>query len=106
MYGMVWRRFPPVPYCVTGRLAALAQGLPVRPLRLDLIVAEADVPAANAAMGRLNVGRWSERHQDYLGFGSDLDDVAELARRLDERADVADVIRTQAHPEGAPFAGL
>jgi transcriptional regulator with XRE-family HTH domain len=74
MYGLVWRRFAGVPYCIAGRLAALAQGLPVRPLRLDLVVAEADVPAANAAMELLNVRRWSERHQDYLAFGNDLDD--------------------------------
>jgi transcriptional regulator with XRE-family HTH domain len=73
MYCLIWRRFAAVPYCVAGRLAALAQGLPVRPLRLDLIVAEADVPAANAALNLLNVRSWSERHQDFLAFGSDLD---------------------------------
>jgi hypothetical protein len=74
MYGLVWRRFAGVPYCVAGRLAALTQGLPIRPLRLDLVIAEGDVPAGNAAMNLMNVWRWSESHQDFLAFGSDLDD--------------------------------
>jgi transcriptional regulator with XRE-family HTH domain len=74
MFGTVWRKFASVRYCVGGRLAALAQGLPVRPLRLDLVVAEPDVPAANAAMDLMNVSRWSERHQDFFAYGNDLDD--------------------------------
>src|SRR5689334_10837797 len=32
MFGTIWRKFASVRYCVGGRLAALAQGLPVRPL--------------------------------------------------------------------------
>jgi transcriptional regulator with XRE-family HTH domain len=72
-FGYVWRRFRPVPYVVGGRLAALAQGLPVRPLWLDLVITESDLPAANAAMAWLNAARWSEVNQDYTNYDCDLD---------------------------------
>jgi hypothetical protein len=61
-----------VPYLVGGRLAALAQGLPVRPLWLDLVVALADVAAANGAMTWLNAVRWSDVNQDYTIYDCDL----------------------------------
>ncbi|WP_157411472.1 hypothetical protein [Actinoplanes rectilineatus] len=61
----LWRRLAPVPYAVAGRLAALAQ--PVRPSRVDLLVPEASVPAATAALSRLSMPRWHERLQMYTG---------------------------------------
>jgi transcriptional regulator with XRE-family HTH domain len=71
-YAYLWRKFEGVPYLVGGRLAALAQGLPVRPLWLDLVVAQADVAAANGAMTWLNAVRWSDVNQDYTIYDCDL----------------------------------
>ena len=71
-YGIIWRKFAGVPFLVGGRLAALAQGLLVRPMRLDLVVAESDVDAASKAMMLLSATRWSERHQDFGGCDPDL----------------------------------
>jgi transcriptional regulator with XRE-family HTH domain len=71
-YAYLWRRFEGVPYLVGGRLAALAQGLPVRPLWLDLVVAQPDVAAANGAMTWLNAVRWSDVNQDYTIYDCDL----------------------------------
>jgi hypothetical protein len=62
-----------VSFVIAGRLAALAQGLPVRPTRLDLIVEESAVPAASSALDRLSHSRWNERHHDYLDFSPGLD---------------------------------
>lgn len=67
-HAYLWRRFEGVPYVVAGRLAALAQGLGVRPERVDLVVAEAGVGAADGAMSWLNASRWSDAHQDWTGF--------------------------------------
>jgi transcriptional regulator with XRE-family HTH domain len=70
--GYVLGKFRQVPCLVGGRLAALAHGLPVRPLWLDLIVAEADLTLANAAMEWMNGTRWNEAHQDYTDYNVDL----------------------------------
>ena len=67
-HAFLWRRFAGVPYVVAGRLAALAQGLGVRPGRVDLVVAEAGLGAADGAMSWLNASRWSDTHQDWTGF--------------------------------------
>jgi transcriptional regulator with XRE-family HTH domain len=67
-HEFLWRRFAGVPHLLGGRLAALAQGLPVRPLRIDLIVAEPGLDAADTAMSRLSVLRWSDAHQDWTGY--------------------------------------
>jgi transcriptional regulator with XRE-family HTH domain len=71
-FAYVWRRFAAVPYLVGGRLAALVQGLPVRPFWLELVIAEADLAAANAAMNWLNVVRWSDVNQDFTNYDCDL----------------------------------
>ncbi len=67
-HEILWRRFADVPHVIGGRLAALAQGLAVRPARVDLIVAEAGVEPADAAMSRLSVSRWSDVRQDWSGY--------------------------------------
>ena len=67
-HEILWRRFAEVPHVVGGRLAALAQGLAVRPARIDLIVAEAGVGPADDAMSRMSVSRWSDAHQDWSGY--------------------------------------
>ena len=79
-YAYVWRKFAAVPYLVSGRLAALAQGLPVRPQWVDLLVAEPDLAAANAAMVWLNAVRWSDVNQDYTIY--DLTLEAAFPRRF------------------------
>jgi hypothetical protein len=72
IFGHVLRVFDPVPYIVAGRFAALAQGVPVRPYRLDLVVAERDTDAATQAVARLSAMRWSDRLQDFLSFDVDV----------------------------------
>jgi len=67
-HEFLWRRFEAVPYVVAGRLAALAQGLNVRPVRVDLVIAEAGVAAADGAMAWLNASRWNETRQDWTGY--------------------------------------
>jgi transcriptional regulator with XRE-family HTH domain len=66
-----------VPYVVGGRFAALAQGMRVRPYRLDLIVADGDVGAVTGALemmgrcGGVSGGRTSRRSmRSWLGRGS------------------------------------
>jgi transcriptional regulator with XRE-family HTH domain len=65
------RRFAAVPVVVGGRLAALAQALPVVPSALDLVVARADVEPLRDAMALLSLQKWDERLQDHVGFDPD-----------------------------------
>ncbi len=67
-HDVLWRRFADVPHAVGGRLAALAQGLAVRPARIDLFVSEAGVGLADEAMSCMSVSRWSDVHQDWTGY--------------------------------------
>ena len=81
-YGHVLRVFGSVPYVVAGRFAALAQGVPVRPYRLDLVVAECDTDAATQALGMLSALRWSDRLQDFLSFDIDVGRPGERRWRI------------------------
>jgi transcriptional regulator with XRE-family HTH domain len=71
-----------VPYLVGGRFAALAQGMRVRPYRLDLIVAEADVEAVTQALGMTGAMRWSDRWQDFSSFDMELARAGERRWRI------------------------
>ncbi|MGX6606413.1 helix-turn-helix domain-containing protein [Micromonosporaceae bacterium Da 78-11] len=71
-YGYCWRRFREVPYLISGRFGALCHGLPVRPVALDLVLAERDVEAASRAMQWFNATRWSDRNQAFTNFSTDL----------------------------------
>jgi transcriptional regulator with XRE-family HTH domain len=102
LYAYVWRRFAAVPYFVGGRLAALAQGLPVRPQWVDLLVAEPDLAAANAAMTWLNATRWSDVNQDYTIY--DLDLEAAFPRRFLMRSGLQ--LRIDVVPEAPPGIGV
>jgi transcriptional regulator with XRE-family HTH domain len=64
-YGYLYRVFAAVPHVIVGRVAALAQGVPVRPTRLDLAVAEHDLVAVRGGFDRLACLRWSERWQEF-----------------------------------------
>ena len=69
---LIWRRLAGVPFVVAGRLGALAQGLPVRADRMDLRVAESDALVVSRALQRLNMPRWHDRLQEYVGQDPDL----------------------------------
>lgn len=71
--GILWRRLDSVPFVVAGRLAALAQGMLVRPTRVDLRIAASDVPAASRALSTLMMPRWHDRLQMYVGHDPFLD---------------------------------
>jgi transcriptional regulator with XRE-family HTH domain len=88
-YLRVFRVFAAVPYVVGGRIAALAQGMPVRPYRLDLIIGAADVAAARAALGRMSVLRWSDRLQDFCGYDIDVGRPGERRWRIAGLAELA-----------------
>lgn len=59
------RKFEDVPHAVVGRLAAVAHGLPVLALRIDLLVAHQDRPQLSESIGRLGAVRWNERWQEF-----------------------------------------
>jgi transcriptional regulator with XRE-family HTH domain len=63
--GILWRRLDKVPYVVAGRLAALAQGMLIRPSRVDLRVAASDVLTATAALARRRHDRNARRHRAF-----------------------------------------
>jgi hypothetical protein len=92
----LWRRLSGIRYLVAGRLAALAQGLAVRPLGADLVIADADAGAVTEAMSRVSASRWNERHQDFTGYGVDLGEAGprrwRLRDRLELRIDVVPVL--------------
>jgi transcriptional regulator with XRE-family HTH domain len=71
-FSHVLRLFTSVGFVVGGRFAALAQDVPVRPYRLDLIIAEADVEAATDALAMASAMRWSDRLQDFALFDVDV----------------------------------
>lgn len=64
-YGYLLGKLSDVPLLVSGRLAALAHGLPVRVRRLDLLIAEAQRPQFAAALRRFGALRWNERWQEF-----------------------------------------
>ncbi|MEU8242000.1 helix-turn-helix transcriptional regulator [Actinoplanes missouriensis] len=70
--GIIWKRLADVPHVVSGRLSALAQGLPVRPTRLDLLIAESDTDRASRAFATLSMARWDDRLQEYLDHRPDI----------------------------------
>ncbi|MEV0900707.1 helix-turn-helix transcriptional regulator [Actinoplanes sp. NPDC049802] len=70
---ILWKRLDTVPHVLAGRLAALAQGLHVRPARVDLRIAEKDAAAVSRALSTLLMPRWHERLQMYVGNDPFLD---------------------------------
>ena len=72
MHSYVWRRFQSVPYLVGGRFAALCHGLPIRPLVLELVIADGDRVACDGALQWFGTVRWSDRHQDFTNYDTDL----------------------------------
>jgi transcriptional regulator with XRE-family HTH domain len=56
-----------VPWVLSGRLGAFVQGAPLRVVRLDLAVADADLDAVGAIFAREVCDRWNERLLDYYG---------------------------------------
>ncbi|HEY2948641.1 MAG TPA: helix-turn-helix domain-containing protein [Micromonosporaceae bacterium] len=70
-YAYIFRVFAAVPHVIVGRVAALAQGIPVRPTRLDLALAERDLETARGAFDRLACLRWSERWQEFRNADGD-----------------------------------
>ena len=52
-------------FVVAGRLAAVAQGAPVRVFRMDLAVTEADLDAFRDGLEMTGAARWSERWHEY-----------------------------------------
>ena len=71
-FSYLLRQFGAVPYVIGGRIAALAQGMPVRPGRLDLVIGAADVEGARSALAMCSTLRWSDRHQDFRGYDKDV----------------------------------
>jgi transcriptional regulator with XRE-family HTH domain len=70
-YLYVFRVFAGVPHVVVGRMGALAQGVPVRPTRLDLAVAQGGLDAVHGALSRVACLRWSERWQEFRDHDAD-----------------------------------
>ena len=68
----VFRQFRVVPYVIGGRVAALAQGMPVRPVRIDIHIRTADVEGARSALRMCSTLRWSDRHQEFRGYDTDV----------------------------------
>ena len=61
-----------LPYLVDGGLAAFLQGVPIRPNRFDLAVAQADLPLlANWICALPNCLRWDDRRRDFSGYDID-----------------------------------
>jgi transcriptional regulator with XRE-family HTH domain len=100
--GYALKRFSTVPHVIGGRCAALAQGLPVRPYRLDLIVAEADVEAATGAVAMVAAMRWSDRLQDFMSFDADVARPGERRGRVATRRPMS---RAGDEHEPGPAAG-
>jgi transcriptional regulator with XRE-family HTH domain len=59
------RAFKSVDYVMAGRLAAVAQGAPVRVYRLDLAVAGTGLESVRDALAGISCTRWSERWQEF-----------------------------------------
>jgi transcriptional regulator with XRE-family HTH domain len=67
-YVRLLDKFHDVPYVVGGRLAAMAHGMPVRVLRLDLFIAEEHRSRLGRAIRRFSTERWSERWQEFRDY--------------------------------------
>ncbi|WP_433829688.1 helix-turn-helix domain-containing protein [Actinoplanes sp. CA-015351] len=74
--GIIWKRLDGVPHAVAGRLSALAQGVPARPRRLDLLIAEGDSDCASRAFETILMPRWDDRLHQYVGQNPWLDHPA------------------------------
>jgi transcriptional regulator with XRE-family HTH domain len=68
LYGWYLGKFDGLPYVLTGRLAAFAQGAPLGATILDLAVAEADLGGYAETFERHVCRRWSEAWLDW-GWG-------------------------------------
>jgi transcriptional regulator with XRE-family HTH domain len=66
-FGRTFAQLSGVPWVLSGRLGAFVQGAPVRVLRLDLAVADADLDALHEVFERHPCDRWNERLMDYYG---------------------------------------
>lgn len=62
---LLLRKLDDLPHAVAGRLAAVAHGLPVRAVRIDLLVRHADRPQLAECVGRFSAIRWNERWQEF-----------------------------------------
>jgi hypothetical protein len=64
------RRAPPeLAYLIDGELAAALQGVPIRPTRLELVVAEDDLPRLDDWIYAIpNCVRWVQRWRDFSGY--------------------------------------
>jgi transcriptional regulator with XRE-family HTH domain len=76
--GIIWKRLAGIPHAMAGRFSALAQGLPVRPARIDLLVPEEHVDRVSAAFDTLNMPRWDSVMQEYGWHNADLRHPAPL----------------------------
>jgi transcriptional regulator with XRE-family HTH domain len=70
-YEYLIDRLGDLPYALTGRLAAFLHGVPIRPDRLDLAVARADLDRVAVWLERAHCQRWNERWLDYGGVTVD-----------------------------------
>lgn len=68
--GVLHRWAPPgLVYLLDGELAAALQGVPIRPTRLDLAVAEGDLPLLDEWIRAIpNCLRWVPRWRDFSGY--------------------------------------
>ncbi|MFK3981477.1 helix-turn-helix domain-containing protein [Micromonospora sp. NPDC050397] len=68
--GVLHRWAPPeLTYLVDGELAAVLQGVPIRPTRLDLALAEDDLALLDEWIRAIpNCLRWVERWRDFGGY--------------------------------------
>ena len=71
VFRPVLTAFAGVPHLLGGRFAALAQGLPVVPGWVDVVVAGGELDAVRRVMGGLPLRRWCERWQEFRGFDPD-----------------------------------
>ena len=70
VHSSLLQLFNGVPFAVSGRLAALAQGAPtVSPTWIDIVVASKDLDAFAASMEKSFSMRWSAKWDDW-GYGS------------------------------------
>jgi transcriptional regulator with XRE-family HTH domain len=67
-FGLSLDRLAPVPFALSGRIGAFAQGVPLRVLGLDLVVADDDLDALGEVFAQHVCERWNERHRDYYGL--------------------------------------
>ncbi|MGW4462918.1 helix-turn-helix domain-containing protein [Micromonospora sp. NPDC004704] len=68
--NMMHRRAPDgLVYLIDGRLAAVLQGVPIRPTRVEVAIAEDDLPRLDDWIYAIpNCRRWVERWRDFSGY--------------------------------------